>query len=251
MKFYHQIADPKKFLISGAEMKYSSLRLLTSVLSVFCLFSLSSMAQPNNTQSTKVSSADIQQAILKEVNEARANPQSFVPYLENYRKLFKGNMAYYADGKMVTTIEGMAVIDEAIAYLKKLSTLPPYAMSKGLSTAATAQVTDLMENSALGHYGKDGSDLPTRLKKFGSYGTTTSENITYFPPLARDIVMAMIIDDGVKNRGHRKNIFSANLKQIGLAFGQSKKGENLCVVIFADSFKEGATIPTDKRLKAY
>lgn len=232
-------------------MSRLSFRLFVFVLSIFYFFSLTIPAQQNSPQITTISSSDIHRTILNEINQARANPQSFIPDLENYRKIFKGNTAYFANGKMVTTIEGTAVIDEAITYLKTLAKLPPYEMSKGLSTAANAQLSDLMENSSLGHYGKDGSDLPTRLRKFGSYGTLTAENITYFAPLARDIVMTMIIDDGIKTRGHRKNIFSANLKQIGSAFGQSKKGENLCVVIFADSFKEAGAIPTDKRLKPF
>lgn len=222
---------------------------------VFALFILGASFFPATAQQNSVQpnnlSADINQSILNEINAVRADPQSFIPYLEKYRATLKGNTAYYPDGKMVTTIEGTAVIDDAISYLKTLSKLPPYTMSKGLSTAANSQVTDLMENSALGHYGKDGSDLPTRLKKFGAYGTLTAENITYFAPLAREIVMTMIIDDGVKSRGHRKNIFSNNFKQIGPAFGQGKKGEHLCVLIFADSFKEAGAIPSDKKLKSF
>lgn len=227
-----------------------SFRFLLVALFILGAFFITATAQQNSLQSNTLSN-DINKAILNEVNAARANPQSFIPYLERYRATFKGKTAYHPNGKMVTTIEGTAVIDEAIGYLKSLSKLPPYTMSKGLLTAANAHVTDLMENSALGHYGKDGSDLPTRLKKFGLYGKLTAENITYYAPLARDIVMTMIIDDGVKSRGHRKNIFSTNFKQIGPAFGQSKKGENLCVLIFADSFKEAGAIPTDKRLKSF
>ena len=228
----------------------NSFRFLALAFFVLGASFMTTAAQQNSVQ-PKTLSTDINQAILNEINAARANPQSFIPYLESYRATFKGNISYSPDGSRVSTIEGTAVIDEAIAYLKTLSQLPPYTMSKGLSTAANSQVTDLMENSALGHYGKDGSDLPTRLKKFGNYGTLTAENITYYAPLAREIVMAMIIDDGVKSRGHRKNIFSSGFKQIGPAFGQGKKGESLCVVIFADSFKEAGAIPTDKRLRPF
>lgn len=231
-------------------MKKNSFRFLFFSFFLLCSFYVKTTAQQNSAQ-PKILSNDTNQAVLKEINEARANPQSFIPYLENYRKIFKGNVAYYPDGKMVTTIEGTAVIDEAIAYLQTLSKLPPYAMSSGLLTAANSQLTDLMENSTLGHYGKDGSDLPTRLRRFGAYGNSTAENITYYAPLARDIVMTMIIDDGVKSRGHRKNIFNSGFRQIGAAFNQSRKGENLCVVIFADSFREGGAIPSDKRLKSF
>lgn len=220
-------------------------------LLLFCFFSLPIAAQQSDQTVEKVGSMDIQQAILVEINEARANPQKYISYLEEYKKTFNGNTAYYADGTMVVTNEGTAVIDEAIAYLKTLPKLAPYSMSKGLSTAANSQLADLMENSSLGHFGKDGSSLPKRLTRFGSYGNLTAENITYYAPLPREIVMTMIIDDGVKSRGHRKNVFSPDFKNIGPAFGKGKKGENLCVLIFADTFKEAGAIPTDSRIKRF
>lgn len=232
-------------------MKRSSFRLPTFLLFVCYFFSLTAAAQQTGLLAKKDASSGIEQAILDEINQARANPQSFIPDLENHRKLFKSNTIHYADGKMMTTVEGAAVVDEAIAYLKTLSKLPAYTPSKGLSAAANAQLADLMENSALGHYGKDGSNLPDRLRRFGSFNQLTAENITYFASRARQIVVTMIIDDGVKSRGHRKNIFSANFKQIGAAYGPGGKGEYLCVVIFADSFREAGMIPTDKRLKPF
>lgn len=231
-------------------MNYFPFRSLAFSLVIFCLFSMAA-AQQNNKQPEKTLSPGIEQAILDEINEVRADPQKFISYLEDYKKIFKGKTAYYADGRMIVTIEGTLVIDEAIGFLKTLPKLAPYNLSKGLSIAANPQLSDLMENSSLGHFGKDGSNLTQRLARFGSYENLTAENITYFAPLPREIVMTMIIDDGVKGRGHRKNIFSANLKQIGSAFGQSKKGENLCVIIFADSFKEAGPIPIDKRLKPF
>lgn len=218
---------------------------------IFYFLSLTINAQNSAPETKKVISPDMQQAILAEINEARANPQKYIPYLEEYKKTFKGNTAYYADGTMITTIEGTAVIDETIAFLKTLPKLPPYSISKGLSTAAGSQLSDLMENSSLGHFGKDGKTLPQRLTRFGSYGNLTAENITYYAPLPREIVMTMIIDDGVKSRGHRKNIFSPNFKSIGPAFGRGKKGESLCVLIFADTFKEAGAIPTDSRIRRF
>lgn len=188
---------------------------------------------------------------MNEINQARANPQNFISYLESYKKLFKDKTAYYPDGMMLTTSEGITVIDEAIAFLRTLPPLSPYQLSKVLSTAARSQLTDLMENSSLGHFGKDGKTLPQRLVKFGTFGNATSENITYYQIQPRDIVLAMIIDDGVKSRGHRKNVFNSNFKQIGISFGKGQKGENLCVAIFADSFREAGAIPMDKRLKPF
>lgn len=221
-------------------------RFIALSLFMVSLFSVSAFAR-NRTQFQKLQT-DFEQAILKEINEARANPLKYINYLESHKKKFTGNRITLPDGQIITTSEGIAAIDDAISFLKFLPKLEPYSLSKGLSIAAASQIADLMENSSLGHFGKDGKNLPQRLGKFGSYGNLTAENITYFAPTPRDILITMIIDDGVKSRGHRKNIFSRNFRQIGSAFGKGAKGENLCVLIFTDTFKETGNIPTDKRL---
>lgn len=42
-------------------------------------------------------------------------------------------------------------------------------------------------------------------------------------------VLSLIIDDGVKDRGHRKTIFSSNYKYIGWSSG---KQEEKCITVF-------------------
>jgi uncharacterized protein YkwD len=80
--------------------------------------------------------------------------------------------------------------------------------------------------------------LKTRLAKYGSAGSKTGENIVFYTEAPRNIVLQMIIDDGVKNRMHRKNLFSPNFKLTGISFGKGKTGEGLCVINFVDSFME-------------
>ena len=100
------------------------------------------------------------------------------------------------------------------------------------------QLTDLMENDKLGHRGKNGSDLSARMAKFGSFGNINAENISYYAQDPRQIVLMMIVDDGVKSRSHRKNIFSSVLTVVGIAFGKGNVGQGLCVVDFADRFSD-------------
>jgi uncharacterized protein YkwD len=185
-----------------------------------------------------------EQAILDEINVARNDPQKYIGYLEEYRKLFKDNMLYIPGAVPLVTNEGVAAVDDAINFLKTATKLSPYTISKGLSQSANLQLKDLMEDSSIGHKSKDGGDLTTRLAKFGSVGNIYAENISYYAKTPRDIVLTMLLDDGYKSRSHRKNIFSPTFKQIGLGFGNGKKGEILCVVVFADSFREtGSTAP--------
>lgn len=49
------------------------------------------------------------------------------------------------------------------------------------------------------------------------------ENIAYGPKDAKDAVLAMIIDDGISDRSHRKNILSEKLKFMGPCHGDHVK----------------------------
>lgn len=177
-------------------------------------------------------------AVLEEINLARSDPQKYVVFLEEYKKLFKGNVVYLPGFLRVQTNEGKTPVEEAIEYLKTLPKLKPFTFSNSLNKAANLQLADLIADSTIGHTGRDGSDLKTRLKRFGMVGELYAENIAYYADTAREIVLTMIVDDGVKSRNHRKNVFSQNLRLIGIAFGKGKTGEGLCVADFTDYFIE-------------
>ncbi|MGI9035342.1 MAG: CAP domain-containing protein [Pyrinomonadaceae bacterium] len=198
--------------------------------------------QPSGGASQKSETApnfsSVAQSVLEEINAARNDPQSYVKYLEDYKKLFKGDTVFLPDFTQVQTNEGTAGVDEAIEFLKTAPKLAPYKISDGLNQTSGTQLQDMMENSALGHKGKDGGDLATRLNRVGRFVGDYGENITHAAEIPRQIVMMMIIDDGVKSRGHRKNIFSPDYKVVGISFGKGKIGEGLCVVDFASGFYE-------------
>ena len=70
-----------------------------------------------------------------------------------------------------------------------------------------------------GHTGPNGSTMQTRIAKYGQFITTIGENIAYGTTGGREIVLQLIIDDGVPSRGHRTNIFNNNFKFLGAYTG--------------------------------
>lgn len=181
--------------------------------------------------------AELEQSVLDELNKVRTDPKSYIPYLEEYKKLFKGKNVDYPRAMMMT-FEGTSAVNEAIKFLNKSSKLEPLTFSNGLTKPARVQLDDLLENYSLGHIGKDGSNLPKRVARFGRVTKLFGENITNLFSIPRDIVMQMIIDDGVKSRLHRKNLFNKAFKQVGIAHGIGKNNDPITIFVFADNFIE-------------
>lgn len=215
--------------------------------SIVCFFQSDVSAQKNGQLllkkkeaiSSKGVSNDLNnasQAVLDEINAVRQNPQQFIIYLEEYRKQFSGSRVKEPDGKIMTTVEGVSAVDEAIAFLKNLKTVEPLQMMEGLIKAADLQLRDLSINPALGHTGADGSSFDERIKRFGTIKGKLGENIAFRQSSARGIVLTWIIDDGISSRLHRQNLFDSEFKNAGIAYGNESGGRGMCVLVLAAEF---------------
>ncbi len=175
--------------------------------------------------------------VYDEINLVRTNPKEYVKYLEDFLKTFDGEIFTSANNVKIITKEGKKPVEEVIAILKKMKPLAKFILSEGLNNAATDHTQDLSKHNKTGHRGTDGSFPQDRIRRYGIVGAN-NENISYFAKTPRDIVFNMLIDDGVLNRGHRKNVLSSSLKFIGISSTEHKEVEIVCVVIFATDFIE-------------
>ncbi len=179
--------------------------------------------------------ADIEKDVILEMNMARSNPAKYAElYIQPRTKKFNGKIY----GGNLQTNEGVAVVNECIKFMnsqKSLSTLTP---SKGLTRAAKDHANSQSLTDKTGHDGTDGSNPFTRMKRYGSY-KTAGENISYGSKSAREIVVTLLIDDGVKSRGHRKNIMNKDFKTTGVGFANKHKLYGCeCVLDYAGDYTE-------------
>lgn len=182
--------------------------------------------------------ASMEEAILAELNLARTQPAAFAGILREYRTYIRGNLLE-RPGEIPTALrEGVKAVDEAIAFLERRKPIAPLTMSRGLSAAAADHARDQGKTGQTGHSGSDRSTMTTRAERYGSWRKTIGENVAYGAASARDVVIQLIVDDGVASRGHRANIFNPDFLVVGLAFGDHPAYRSVCVQDFAGGFED-------------
>jgi uncharacterized protein YkwD len=188
----------------------------------------------------------LEREILDEMNLARTEPQRYAAFVEQYKTYYKGNqLTMLGRSKAIVTFDGIAAVDEAVAFLKAAKPLPPLEINRGMCLAAKDHASDLATKGISGHKGSDGSTPNARLERYGSWDGVVGENIVYDVSTAREIVIGLIIDDGTANRGHRRNIFDPNHRVAGVSVTDSQTNGARCVLDYAGGFQDKSALPVN------
>lgn len=178
----------------------------------------------------------LEKQVIEETNFARTKPKEYAKILERRKKYFDGRLYKEPNKIPMVTNEGVNSLNEAINFLNRVKPLQPLSPSKGLSLAAQAHAKDTGSKGITGHYGSDGSSLTDRVNRYGKWEIYVGENVSYGQETARKIVIQLIVDDGVRDRGHRENIFNPKFNKIGVGYGIHKQYQHLCVQDFAGNY---------------
>ena len=120
--------------------------------------------------------------------------------------------------------------------------MQPLTLSPGMCKGAADHCAD-QARGGFGHNGTDRSKPGDRISRYGVWSLSWGENISYGKTSARDIILALIIDDGLRARKHRKNIFSSKFNYAGAAYGPHARYGSICSIDFAGGYVERGQAP--------
>ena len=187
------------------------------------------------------SAAALERAILQAIADVRASPQLSLTRLQGRLPHFDGmNFIDPVTKVPVVTKEGPAPVHEMVAILTSaVASSTPFCLEpqKCLSLAAEDHAVDVGATSMVQHCGSDGSAPADRMSRYGSWSVCCGECIWYgslegaeATPAAERIVDALLVDDGVPDRGHRKCLLDARMLFAGVGVA-SHPIFGFCVVI--------------------
>ncbi|HET6556834.1 MAG TPA: CAP domain-containing protein [Prolixibacteraceae bacterium] len=191
-----------------------------------------------NTASSAGYLSELEQEVIHELNKVRSNPKRYAEqYMEELRSAYKGKLLTFEGQIPIMTQEGITPLNECIRVLKKTPPLPILQPAKGLAKAAQELVQDQQRNGKVGHVSSKGANPQKRIEKYGKWDICASEDISYGDFNARQIVIALLIDDGVPTRGHRENILNPCTRFAGVAKGSHPTYKSMCVIDYAGNYK--------------
>ncbi|MDB5446596.1 MAG: SCP-like extracellular [Phenylobacterium sp.] len=164
--------------------------------------------------------------VLTEVNQIRAHPQAYARELRHAEVA----QARYGDGYGMAQ-EDPDAVEDAIDFLMRQPPLPPLQADRRLAAAARAHVAAQGPRGDVGHGGPGA--LGQRLQSHGLWAGLAAETISYGQRSPRDVVRQLVVDSGVPNRGHRKDLFGHAFQAAGVACGRHAEWGSMCVIDFA------------------
>ena len=210
--------------------------LIITVFFLVAIISNSQIIDSLNTAKNCLYMTPIEREMIYEINRVRSNPGSYIQYLQpmltyakdkletfgkgekNYSLTFTSSVKNGEEIKTVDTtwhfvnVEEVKAITTLIDDLKKLKPLSVLKPDSGIYKAAKKHADDQNQHEwTLMHTGSDGSAPWDRILRFSPTMSFGNENIAGNSKKiisARDIVIQLLIDDGIPGYGHRYNILN-------------------------------------------
>lgn len=175
-------------------------------------------------------------SMIYEINKIRKDPKSYIPLVEEYIKIQEKNIEFVNKSNVKMTVKSTEVklnenndfvptgkstsgssifqnrINAAKGLIKELETMSP--LDTLVFDSTMYDITKehgeyLTSVNKIGHYDKNGDGCHVRFKGIGN----VSENVANS---GNDPLLSLMIDYGVSNKGHRKNLLDPSVKYISV-----------------------------------
>ena len=205
------------------------------VLRSILIASLSMLAVAAAAQAPPAPAAPsaLEQQVVALINEARTNPAAYAARLREYRGYFEANIVTLPGSDVgLRTREGVAAVDEAIAFLARQKPVTALRSAAELDVSARELASHQALAGGTGHAAADGADAKARIKRNKGSGLT-AEVLAYAARDAEGVVRQLIVDDGVPGRPNRKLLFEDKYRRVGVVCGPHLAARSVCVIDLA------------------
>jgi hypothetical protein len=195
-----------------------------------------------NTAANNDYLSEFEKAVILEINKLRSNPAQYAAeYIEPLKRGYDGRKFYYPGDLPLMTQEGVTAFNECVNFLKTQKAVGLLSPNQDLSKAAKDLVSDQSANGGIGHKGNTQPGFRERIERYGNWSVRIAENIAYGHISPQQVVIYLLIDDGISSRGHRQNFLNKDFRVIGIATGTHPSYDNMCVMEFASEFQNFAS----------
>ena len=186
----------------------------------------------------------IQVSLYKELNKLRKDPRSYIPLIQQeMNTIKKNNVLRKKDSNLqIQTLEGKAAYEDAILFLEKQEPVQPLTKEIRLSYAAADLVKDIGERGVVTHQDKDGLFVSERIEKYCEWDFCANEVIEVSSKNAQDILVSLLVDDGIRDRLDRRALFQHIYNYVGVACGPHSEYEIVTVMVFAGGIRQKGTL---------
>lgn len=141
-------------------------------------------------------------AMIDEINLLRGDPNAYIYWVDQYIQEFINESLWDAETKR----EEVAAANELIAELRNMEPRLPLRAQEDLYNVAVLHGEDMKEMKEVTHIGTNGLHPYQRIQD--STALDGSENLVGGGKSVRESVIMLLVDAGISNRGHRKNILN-------------------------------------------
>mmetsp|Transcript_61701 Transcript_61701/g.169724 ORF Transcript_61701/g.169724 Transcript_61701/m.169724 type:complete len:575 (-) Transcript_61701:172-1896(-) len=191
--------------------------------------------------------ADLKPKVLAEVNLLRSDPAGYADKLEALVPYYEGKM-YSPPGapKARATVEGVAALQRAIAYLRGSDVKPVGALTlaPGLDLAAQDSANNMRYSAGMGMVGKQRDNTIERVDKYGAWQDLLGEVTALYTRYPEGIVAEICICDGDSTHRFLRDVLHPTFRVAGVGCGPHPTMTYACAVTLAGGF---GPKPVDKR----